>query len=31
VAGEIVRIFVENGQPVEYGESLFGIRTQRKK
>ncbi len=22
VAGEIVRIFVENGQPVEYGESL---------
>jgi acetyl-CoA carboxylase biotin carboxyl carrier protein len=31
VSGEIVRIFVENGQPVEYGESLFGIRTQRKK
>jgi biotin carboxyl carrier protein len=31
VAGEIVRIFVENGQPVEYGESLFGIRTYRKK
>jgi acetyl-CoA carboxylase biotin carboxyl carrier protein len=31
VAGEIVRIFVENGQPVEYGESLFGIRTHRKK
>jgi acetyl-CoA carboxylase biotin carboxyl carrier protein len=31
VSGEIVRIFVENGQPVEYGESLFGIRAQRKK
>ena len=26
VAGEIVRIFVENGHPVEYGEPLFGIR-----
>ncbi len=25
VAGEVVRIFVENGQPVEYGEALFGI------
>ncbi len=31
VAGEVVRIFVENGQPVEYGEALFGIRTHRKK
>jgi acetyl-CoA carboxylase biotin carboxyl carrier protein len=31
VAGEVVRIFVENGQPVEYGESLFGIRPHRKK
>jgi acetyl-CoA carboxylase biotin carboxyl carrier protein len=31
VAGEIVRIFVENGQPVEYGESLFGLRPNRKK
>jgi acetyl-CoA carboxylase biotin carboxyl carrier protein len=31
VAGEIVRIFVENGQPVEYGEPLFGIRLNRKK
>ncbi len=31
VAGEIVRIFVENGQPVEYGESLFGVRSNRKK
>ena len=26
VAGEVVQIFVENGQPVEYGEPLFGIR-----
>jgi acetyl-CoA carboxylase biotin carboxyl carrier protein len=30
-AGEIVNIFVENGKPVEYGEPLFGIRTQPKK
>jgi acetyl-CoA carboxylase biotin carboxyl carrier protein len=26
VSGEIVRVFVENGQPVEYGQSLFGIK-----
>jgi acetyl-CoA carboxylase biotin carboxyl carrier protein len=31
VAGEIVRIFPENGNPVEYGESLFGICPDRKK
>lgn len=30
-AGEIVNVFVENGKPVEYGERLFGIRTQHKK
>src|SRR5205085_7601515 len=30
-AGEIVRIFAENGQPVEYGQPLFGIRPSRKK
>jgi acetyl-CoA carboxylase biotin carboxyl carrier protein len=30
-AGEVVRIYVENGQPVEYGESLFAIRPARKK
>jgi acetyl-CoA carboxylase biotin carboxyl carrier protein len=30
-AGEIAEIFVENGKPVEYGESLFGIRSQPKK
>jgi acetyl-CoA carboxylase biotin carboxyl carrier protein len=26
VAGEIISILVENGQPVEYGERLFAIR-----
>ncbi|HXF43268.1 MAG TPA: biotin/lipoyl-containing protein, partial [Pyrinomonadaceae bacterium] len=26
VTGEIVKIYVENGQPVEYGQPLFGIR-----
>jgi acetyl-CoA carboxylase biotin carboxyl carrier protein len=26
VAGEVVSILVENGQPVEYGERLFAIR-----
>jgi acetyl-CoA carboxylase biotin carboxyl carrier protein len=31
VAGEVTRIFVENGQPVEYGEPLFGIRPHGKK
>ncbi|HYL47231.1 MAG TPA: acetyl-CoA carboxylase biotin carboxyl carrier protein [Candidatus Limnocylindrales bacterium] len=31
VAGEVVRIFAENGQPVEYGQPLFGIHPQRKK
>lgn len=25
-AGEIVKVYVENGQPVEYGQPLFGIR-----
>jgi acetyl-CoA carboxylase biotin carboxyl carrier protein len=30
VAGEVVRIFVENGHPVEYGEPLFAIRPQSK-
>ncbi len=31
VSGEVTRIFVENGQPVEYGQPLFGIRPSRKK
>jgi len=26
VAGEIVKVYVENGQPVEFGQALFGIR-----
>jgi acetyl-CoA carboxylase biotin carboxyl carrier protein len=30
-AGEVVEIFVENGHPVEYGASLFGIRKAGKK
>jgi acetyl-CoA carboxylase biotin carboxyl carrier protein len=25
--GEVVKIYVENGQPVQYGERLFAIRT----
>jgi acetyl-CoA carboxylase biotin carboxyl carrier protein len=29
VSGEIVKRFVTNGQPVEYGQALFGIRQQR--
>jgi acetyl-CoA carboxylase biotin carboxyl carrier protein len=30
-SGEVVRVFMENGQPVEYGQPLFGIRPSRKK
>jgi acetyl-CoA carboxylase biotin carboxyl carrier protein len=26
VSGEIARVFVENGEPVEFGQPLFGIR-----
>ena len=26
-AGEVVTVYVENGQPVEYGQPLFGIRS----
>jgi acetyl-CoA carboxylase biotin carboxyl carrier protein len=26
VSGQVVKVFVENGQPVEYGQPLFGIR-----
>ena len=26
--GEVVKIYVENGQPVEYGQPLFGIKPQ---
>ncbi len=31
VAGEIVRVYIENGQPVEYGQSLYAIKPSRKK
>jgi acetyl-CoA carboxylase biotin carboxyl carrier protein len=31
VAGEVMQVIVENGQPVEYGEPLFAIRPRRKK
>jgi acetyl-CoA carboxylase biotin carboxyl carrier protein len=31
VTGEVARLLVENGQPVEYGQSLFAIRAAKKK
>jgi acetyl-CoA carboxylase biotin carboxyl carrier protein len=31
ISGEVVRIMVENGQPVEYGEPLFALRPTGKK
>jgi acetyl-CoA carboxylase biotin carboxyl carrier protein len=31
ISGEVVRILVENGQPVEYGEPLFALRPAAKK
>ena len=30
-AGEVARIYAENGQPVEYGELLFALRPTRKR
>jgi acetyl-CoA carboxylase biotin carboxyl carrier protein len=27
VSGDIQKIYVENGQPVEYGQALFGVKT----
>ena len=27
-SGEVVKVYVENGQPVEYGQPLFGIKSQ---
>ncbi|HET8675931.1 MAG TPA: biotin/lipoyl-containing protein, partial [Blastocatellia bacterium] len=27
VTGEIVKILAENGQPVEYGQPLFAVKT----
>lgn len=29
IAGEVARIYVENGLPVEYGQKLFGIRPRK--
>jgi acetyl-CoA carboxylase biotin carboxyl carrier protein len=29
IAGEIIRIYVENGTPVEFGQKLFGLRARR--
>ncbi|MFZ1699306.1 MAG: acetyl-CoA carboxylase biotin carboxyl carrier protein [Pyrinomonadaceae bacterium] len=26
VSGQIVKVYVENGQPVEYGQALFGVK-----
>ena len=31
VSGEVTRVFIENGQPVEYGEPLFSVRPAGKK
>ena len=31
VAGDVVRIYIENGQPVEYGQSLFAIKPSHKR
>jgi len=31
ISGEVLRVFVENGQPVEYGQPLFGVHPSRKK
>jgi acetyl-CoA carboxylase biotin carboxyl carrier protein len=30
VAGEVVRCYIENGQPVEYGQSLFALKPSHK-
>ena len=27
ISGEVVKIYVENGQPVEYGQPLFGLKS----
>lgn len=31
ISGEVVRVLIENGQPVEYGEPLFALRPAGKK
>ena len=30
VSGEVVKIYLDNGEPVEFGQSLFGIRPVKK-
>ena len=30
VTGEVTKVYVENGEPVEFGQSLFGIRPSKK-
>lgn len=30
VSGEVVKIYAENGEPVEFGQALFGIRPAKK-
>jgi len=30
VTGEVVKIYVENGEPVEFGQALFGVRLSKK-
>jgi oxaloacetate decarboxylase alpha subunit len=30
VSGEVAKIYVENGEPVEFGQALFGIRLSKK-
>jgi biotin carboxyl carrier protein len=29
-SGEVVKIYLDNGEPVEFGQSLFGIRPVKK-
>jgi acetyl-CoA carboxylase biotin carboxyl carrier protein len=29
IEGEVVRVYIENGNPVEFGQKLFGIRPRR--
>ena len=31
VAGEVIRVYVENGKPVEYNQSLFAVKRSHKK
>ena len=31
VAGEVIRVYVENGKPIEYNQSLFAVKRSHKK